>query len=117
VVVNGGEASSRYAFDLSRFPGRPASSRAYRTSATEDAKSIGPVALTGSTLAAEVPARSITTFVLDGVTVGVLPKARGGRVSSRGLRFGSAIATPVFGTSKACCMDAAGRLAPPGAEE
>ena len=116
VVVNGGDAAASYAFDLSRFPGRPASARAYRTSSSEDAKSIGPVALTGTTLAAQVPARSVTTFVLDGVTVAVLPRPR--VVSGSGLGFlsGNAFATPVYGTRNGvACVDAAGRFAPPGA--
>jgi len=118
VVINAGDAAADYAFDLSRFSGRPASARVYRTSSTEDAKSIGPVALTGTTLAAQIPVRSVTTFVLDGVTVAILPKPRAANGSVRRLLSGSAIATPVYGTSQGvCCMDAAGRLTPPGAAD
>lgn len=118
VVVNGSDTAAGYAFDLSRFPGRPASARAYRTSASEDAKSIGPIALAGTILSAQVPARSITTFVMEGATVALLPASRAGNGRARRFLSGSAIATPMYGTWKgAACVDAAGRLAPPGAAE
>lgn len=118
VVVNEDEAPAGYAFDLSRFPGRPASARAYRTSSAENAKSIGPVPLAGTILSAQVPARSVTTFVLDGVTSSLLSPSRAAKSSKRGFLSGSPIATPVFAIPKgACCMDAAGRLTPPGAAE
>ena len=118
VVVNPGDAAADYAFDLSRFSGRPASARAYRTSSTEDIKSLGAIALTGTALAAQMPARSVTTFVMDGVTSAILPRSRSVIGSARRFLPGSAIATPVYGTSKGvCCLDAAGRLAPPGLAE
>ena len=118
VVVNESDTVAGYAFDLSRFPGRPASARAYRTSASEDVKSIGPIAFAGSTLAAQVPARSVTTFVMEVATVAILPPSRAGNGGARGFLSGSAIATPTYGTWKgAACVDAAGRLAPPGAAE
>lgn len=118
VVVNPGDAAADYAFDLSRFSGRPASARAYRTSSTEDIKSLGAIALTGTALAAQMPARSVTTFVMDGVTSAILPRSRAVIGSARRFLPGSAIATPVYGTSKGvCCLDAAGRLAPPGLAE
>jgi O-glycosyl hydrolase len=118
VVVNAGDAAADYAFDLSRFSGRPASARAYRTSSSEDIKSLGAVALTGTTLAAQMPARSVTTLVLDGITVAILPRPRALNPSARRFLPVSASATPVYGTSQGlCCLDAAGRLAPPGLAE
>lgn len=113
VVVNRGSAAADYVFDLSRFAARPAAARAYRTSSTEDAKSLGSIPVTGTALSVQVPARSITTFVLDGATVALLPPLRGGR-DARPLLLPGRAATPAFaGRRGVSFVDASGRLIPP----
>ena len=115
VAVNGRTSPAEYAFDLSLFPVRPASARAYRTSATEDVLSIGPLPLSGAILSAQLPARSVTTFVLDGAAVAILPPARPG-MAAPGQGKGRSLATPAFAVPKGqAFVDATGRLAPPGA--
>lgn len=115
VVVNGSAAAADYVFDLGRFPRLPATARAYRTSASEDAKAIGPVALTGSDLPVRMPARSVTTLIVDAGPVNLFDRPRrrpgpGFRPSAR-----NGFAWPVFRSpSGPAFRDAAGRWIPPG---
>jgi O-glycosyl hydrolase len=115
VAINPRAAEAEYAFDLTRFAAVPASAKAYRTSVTEDAAAVGTVPLASGVLKGTLPAASITTFVMDGAVVAILPPPR-----QRGRRIGldrspGRPATPAFATPKASLfVDASGRLAPPG---
>jgi O-glycosyl hydrolase len=114
VAINPRAATADFAFDLSRFAVLPASARAYRTSATEDAAAVGGIALASGVLKGQLPANSITTFVMAGTAVAILPPNPMGRTGrSIGAKTGR-MATPAFVLPKASLfVDAAGRLAPP----
>lgn len=116
VAINARAGAAEYAFDLTRFAALPASARAYRTSATEDAASLGNVALAAGILKGPLPANSITTFVLDGAVVAVLPPANGDAPGKRLGAYPRVPARPSFKAGKGdWFVDAAGRLSPPGA--
>ena len=66
VTRNGGDTDLHVTYDLSKFTRLGASALVYRTSPTEDLATLPPVTLTGKRLAATVPAKSVTTFVIKG---------------------------------------------------
>lgn len=113
VAINSRAAAADFAFDLSRFAALPASARAYRTSSTEDAAPIAAIPLASGVLKGQLPASSITTFVLDGAAVALLPPHRA-KTTTAGWRLGSEpvrTATPAFGGGNGTLfVDAAGRL-------
>jgi O-glycosyl hydrolase len=115
VAINPRATAAEYAFDLTRFAAVPAAARVYRTSASEDAANVGTAAVATGILKGSLPANSITTFVLDGAVVAILPSrnAKGG-----GKRMGAYLggpATPAYFARKGSLfVDAAGRLSPPG---
>ena len=66
VTRNGGDTDLHVTYDLSGFTRLGASATVCRTSPTEDLAKLPPVALAGKRLAATVPAKSVTTFVIKG---------------------------------------------------
>lgn len=65
VTVNPTDAPETVDYDLSRFA-RAGESAAYRTSSTERLAALPPLPLADGRLRAELPARSVTTFVVRG---------------------------------------------------
>jgi O-glycosyl hydrolase len=70
VTTNAGTAPMDYSYDLSTFGATGAAATPYRTSATEQLSQLAPVPIMNGSLAASLPARSVTTFVLPGVNFG-----------------------------------------------
>jgi O-glycosyl hydrolase len=115
VAINGRATTADYAFDLSRFAALPASARVYRTSASEDAATVGNAALASRVLKVQLPGNSITTFVMDGAVVAILPPLATQKAARRMGAPSGLWATPAFVSPKGSWfVDAAGRLAPPG---
>ncbi|MFC7614993.1 RICIN domain-containing protein [Actinokineospora soli] len=68
VVYNDTADSLPVNFDLSRFSLSGGSAQAWRTSATEDLAPLASVPVSGGTLGVTVPANSVATYVLTGVS-------------------------------------------------
>jgi len=68
VVLNPESTATTHRFDLSAFGSLPASSEAYRTSASEDILKLSALPLEGTTLQLQAAPRSITTLVIPGTT-------------------------------------------------
>jgi O-glycosyl hydrolase len=115
VAINSHAAPAGFAFDLTRFAAVPASARVYRTSASEDAASVAAAPVASGILKGELPANSITTFVLEGAVVAILPPRNG---EGNGRRTGAYLRGPgtrvLFAGKGSLFVDAAGRLSPPG---
>ncbi|MGN9813431.1 glycoside hydrolase family 30 protein [Micromonospora sp. BQ11] len=57
-------------YDLTRFSGVSGSARPYRTSASQNLAQLGDIGVTNKRFSATVPANSITTYVVGGVSYG-----------------------------------------------
>lgn len=65
VVANAGTSSKTVDYDLSHFDAPASTSLVYRTSDSLNAATVSNIALDGTELADTLPARSITTYVID----------------------------------------------------
>ncbi len=70
VAYNTGGSSKDMSFDLSGFGTLGASAQIIRTSATENWANAGNAKITGTSLNVSLPANSISTFIIDGVSGG-----------------------------------------------
>ncbi len=68
VYTNAAAGAANVAFDLSRFGALPRAAALYRTSPTEDLARLPDVPLVDGTLQLAVPAQSVTTGILTGIT-------------------------------------------------
>jgi O-glycosyl hydrolase len=68
VQRNAGTSSSVFGYDLTAFTAVGAVATAYRTSATENYARLPDIAVANKRLISQIAARSITTFVVSGVT-------------------------------------------------
>ncbi len=69
VAVNDGSNSFNTTYDLALYPTLPASASAVRTSTTENLASVAPLIVTNKRLTTTLPAKSVTTIVLNNVTL------------------------------------------------
>jgi O-glycosyl hydrolase len=72
VVTNDTDSPTTIDYDLSQFRRLPAVAKTIQTSPTQNLAVLPNIALAGKKFAATLPAQSVTTFVLTGVT-GILP--------------------------------------------
>jgi O-glycosyl hydrolase len=68
VTTNASSSQQSYAYDLSGFDAVGASATPYQTTATEQLAPKAPVAVTGKSFTTTLPAQSVTTFVIPGVS-------------------------------------------------
>jgi O-glycosyl hydrolase len=64
VTTNPSSSPENYSYNLSRFGAVGASAVPYQTTASEQLAQLSPVAITGGSLTASLPAQSVTTFVI-----------------------------------------------------
>lgn len=68
VTTNPTASTESYTYDLSRFGATGASATAYQTSASEQLAQLSPVPVSGGSLSTTLPAQSVTTLVIPGVS-------------------------------------------------
>lgn len=79
VVTNDSSRSRNYNIDLSKFASTNSYAVSYRTSAKESLRSAGNPSITNKKMAITAAAKSITTYVIDGVTSNASPRFERGR--------------------------------------
>jgi O-glycosyl hydrolase len=70
VTTNATSGAQDYSYDLSGFGAVSGSATPYQTTASEQLDQLAPVAISGDSLTATLPAQSVTTFVIPGVSYG-----------------------------------------------
>jgi O-glycosyl hydrolase len=70
VTTNASSSAQDYSYDLSGFGSVSGSATPYQTTASEQLDLLAPVAISGGSLTATLPAQSVTTFVIPGVGYG-----------------------------------------------
>ncbi len=73
-AINTSGGNSDISFDLSQFADIGDSVQAIRTSNSENWAQLSPIAVNGMSFSATMPANSITTYIIDDVTVKALPQ-------------------------------------------
>jgi O-glycosyl hydrolase len=68
VTTNPSDSPENYSYNLSGFGTTGASAVPYQTTASEQLAQLSPVAVTDGSLTASLPAQSVTTFVIPGVS-------------------------------------------------
>jgi hypothetical protein len=77
VTTNWDDHDEKITYDLSHFDTSHASITAYRTAPAEDLAPLQDVALTEDHLDSDLPGKSVTTFVVSGVSAQASPAAGG----------------------------------------
>ena len=68
VTTNSSSAAETYSYDLSGFSATGSSATPYQTAASEQLAQLSPVAISGGSFSTSLPAQSVTTFVIPGVS-------------------------------------------------